>query len=157
MDVPYYRYLYPPNKELACLSEFENFCKILRSKGYSAECIYLSEIVVKGIENLGYVSDSVAEMEKSSPSLVEQNLENELVREIAEILKQRLGEKDISHCAILLRAGSLFPFVHISTLLSYLEGKVKCTLIIPYPANKDGEMLCYKGETIRSYYRGEAI
>jgi len=79
-----------------------------------------------------------------------------LISVIAEILIDMLGEKDKSHCAIILRIGSLFPFVHVSSLLTFLEPKVKCTLLIPYPG-KDGEMLNYKGESLNNYYRGQII
>lgn len=155
VDVPYYRYLYSPSEELIYLNEFEHFCHILKNKGYSAETIYMSEILIKGLKNLDFLSDSVIKKEEEEFLEIEKNLQNELVNEVVEILHQHLEGKDISHCAILLRLGSLFPFVNVSRLLAKSEGRLKCTLILPYPGKKDGEMLGYHGD--RSYYRGKVF
>lgn len=155
LDVPYYRYLYPPSKEILCIEMFETFCDILKRKKYSAETIYLSEIVVKALENLGFLSKSNIEVEEENFIEIENNLKEVLVDEVVDLLKDQLQDKDISHCVIMLRSGSIFPFIHVSELLSKMEGYIKCTVILAYPGSKEGYMLGIKGDKI--YYRGESI
>ena len=155
LDVPYYRYIYPPEKEKLCIDLFENFCDILKRKKYSAETVYISEILVEALKNLGFLSESLLKVEEQNLKEIEENLEDVLAKEVIGILKDRLNDKDISHCAIILRIGSIFPFIHVSELLSKMEGYIKCTIIIPYPGSKEGEMLNYRGD--RNYYRGEII
>lgn len=155
LDVPYYRYLYPPNKELACIKMFETFYNILNKKGYSAEIIYLSEIIIEALNNLGFLSKSHIEVEEENFEDIENNLEEVLVDEVVNLLKDKLKSKNINHCVIIIRTGSIFPFIHVSELLSKMEGYIKCTIIMAYPGFKEGEMLGYKGDKI--YYRGEVI
>lgn len=157
MDLPYYRYLYSPEEEVNCIKEFKKLCNILKSKGYSVETIYMSQILIRALQNLGFLDDSIIKVEEKSFSEIEENLKEVLVKEVAKMLIKHLKEKNSSHCAIILRIGSIFPFIHISNLLSQLEGYVKCTLIIPYPGNKDGQMLDYEGDNIKNYYRGKSF
>jgi hypothetical protein len=106
-----------------------------------------------------YNIEKLQEFEKSDRRTIFEdlsNLDRGLPSLIANRLINHLKDKDISHCVILLRAGSIFPFVHVSSLLTMLEARVRCTLIIPYPG-KDGELLNYRGKSVRSYYRGEII
>jgi hypothetical protein len=157
IDLPFYRYLYSPEEELNCIREFENFGKRLKNKGYYTETIYMSEILVQALKNLGFLEESLFKIEESSFSEIEENLEEVLTEEVVDILSIHLKNKNSSYCVIILRIGSIFPFVHVSSLLSKLEGYVKCTLIIPYPGNKEGEMLDYEGDNIRNYYRGKCF
>lgn len=157
IDLPFYRYLYSPEEELNCIKEFENFGKILKNKGYDTETIYMSEILVQSLKNLGFLEESILSMEEQSFFEIEENLESVLTDEVVKILSEILKDKDGSFCAIILRIGSIFPFIHVSSLLSKLEGYIKCTLIIPYPGNKEGEMLDYEGDNIRNYYRGKCF
>lgn len=157
IDLPFYRYLYSPEEEINCLKEFQNFGKILKNKGYNSEIIYMSEIMIQALKNLGFLEESLLKMEEQSFLEIEENLENVLTDEVVKILSEILIEKPGSYCAIILRIGSIFPFIHVSSLLSKLEGYIKCTLIIPYPGNKEGEMLDYEGDNIRNYYRGKCF
>jgi hypothetical protein len=157
IDVPYIRFRYDPSAELRCMREFSDFAERLQAKGISVEVIMLSEWLVSALKELGCLGDSFLEREKSERAEIAQDLGRELTKKFAERLIEHLREKDISHCAILLRLSSLFPFVHISSVLSMVEGQVRCTLVVPYPGSRDGELLDYRGETIRSYYRGEVI
>ncbi len=158
LDVPFIRFRYEPQDELRCISEFSALAKRLRVKEVSTELILLSERLLEALESMD-IMENLEKFERTDrKSFFEDlaNLEMGLPSLIAKKLSANLGDKDISHCAILLRVGSLFPFVHVSSLLTLLEGKVRCTLVIPYPG-KDGEMLNYKGMSVKSYYRGEII
>lgn len=156
-DVPYYIYLYQPELELECLKEFSNLITRLRRDNISAEAISLASLMIDSLETLGCLNDVFLKKENQKREKIREDLERELLNEISERLRTMLKDKNISHCAILLRAGALFPFVHISNLLSRLEGSVNCTLVLPYPGNKEGNMLNYRGRSIRTYYRGEII
>jgi hypothetical protein len=155
--VPYYRYLYKPELEIECLKEFKNLAIRLSRDGISVETISLASLMIDSLHSLGCLSDSFSKIEESRRDEIAKDLERELLKEISGRLREKLKKKDVSHCVILLRAGSLFPFVHISSLLGQLEGAVHCTLVMPYPGNKEGNMLNYDWENIRTYYRGEVI
>ena len=157
IDVPYYIYLYRPELELECIKEFNNLVVRLKRDGVSAEIISLASLIIKSLEHLGCLDESFLKEESRRREEIFEDLERELLREISGRLKKRLKGKDISHCAVLLRAGALFPFIHISSLLTQIEGVVHCTLVLPYPGNKEGNMLNYRGRSIRTYYRGEVI
>jgi hypothetical protein len=155
--VPYYVYLYKPELEIECLKEFRNLAMRLSRAGISVETVSLASLMIDSLHFLGCLNDSFSKIEENRRNEIAKDLERELLKEISERLKEKLSKKDVSHCAILLRGGSLFPFVHISSLLSQLEGAVHCTLVMPYPGNKEGNMLNYHWENIRTYYRGEVM
>ena len=157
IDVPYYIYLYKPELELECIKEFKNLVIRLKRDGISAETISLASIMIKALRDLGCLNEEFLKKENQRRKELCEDLKRELLKEISNRLKEMLKDKDVSHCAILLRAGALFPFIHISSLLTRLEGVVRCTLVLPYPGNKEGNMLNYYGTSIRSYYRGEVI
>ncbi|MEM5866748.1 MAG: DUF1788 domain-containing protein [Candidatus Aenigmatarchaeota archaeon] len=157
IDVPYYIFLYDPELELECLKNLKALASRLRREGISVELMSLSSLMVDALQNLGCLNDSFLKNEEKKREEIAKDLERELLKEISRRLKEKLKDKDISHCVILTRIGSLFPFVHISSLLTQLEGSVSCTLVIPYPGNKEGNMLNYHWENIRTYYRGEII
>jgi hypothetical protein len=157
IDVPFYVYLYEPRDELICLREFGDFVSRLNAKDLSAESISLSALMIEALKELGCLEESVLKSEDRDRSVLARDLERELPKEIAKRLRSRFGDKDESHCLILLRASALYPFVHVSSLLSSIEGAVRCTLVIPYPGNNVGEMLNVKGLGARKYYRAEII
>ena len=158
LDVPFIRFRYEPEQELQCISEFNALAKRLRAKEISVETIWLNKWMLEALGQIDNI-EKLQENEKSNRTTIFQdlsNIETGLPFLIASRLISHLSDKDISHCVILLRVGSMFPFIHVSSLLTLLEGKVRCTLVIPYPG-KDGEMLNYRGNSVRSYYRGEII
>ncbi|GFP19362.1 hypothetical protein HKBW3S03_00867 [Candidatus Hakubella thermalkaliphila] len=122
VDVPYYVFTYDPGLELICLREFKDLHARLRQKGVQAECFSLAQWMIDTLEALGCLDESFAASEKSNRKMVAEDLERELAQGIVSRLTQTLAGRDVSHCALLIRAGSLFPFVHVSTLLSLIEG-----------------------------------
>ena len=157
IDVPFYVYLYEPRDELVCLREFRDLAARLNAKGMSAEDISLSALMIESLKELGCLEESVLRSEGDSRSVLARDLGRELPKEIAKRLRSRLGDKEVSHCAVLLRASALYPFVHVSSLLSSVEGVVRCTLVVPYPGDKVGEMLNVRRIGARKYYRAEII
>jgi hypothetical protein len=157
IDVPYIRFRYDPSVELRCIREFSDLADRLRVQGVAVEVISLSEWFVNILKELGFLEEAFLRREKDQRAEIAEDLTRELTKRVANRLEEHLMKREVSYCAILLRLGSLFPFVHISNVLSSVETSVRCTLVIPYPGSRDGEMLDYHGETIRSYYRGEVI
>lgn len=157
IDVPFYIYLYKPELELECIKEFNNLVIRLKRDGISAEVISLASLMIKSLDHLGCLNENFLREENRKRDEIYEDLERELLKEMAERLKEMLKDEDVSHCAVLLRAGALFPFIHISSLLTQLEGNIHCTIVLPYPGNKESNMLNYHGRSIRTYYRGEVI
>ena len=157
LDVPYYIFPYDPSLELRCLTECQALSHRLRAKGYSAEMISLAAWLLDALARLGCLDDDFSKQEAVDQAMIQQDLERELPKLLSERLCSELGDKPLSFCAILTRLGALFPFVHVSTLLSAVEGRVRCTLIVPYPGSVDGEVLHFLNETVGSYYRAEVI
>lgn len=157
VDVPYYIYLYNPAEELRAIEEFQNLERRLRTKGFSTEIIWMPDLMISALKKFKLLDPHIVGIEKERRAYMKCDLERILPDEIALQLKAKLKDKEVNHCAILLRCGALYPFVHVSALLSSMEGFVRCTLIVGYPGDKEGQMLNEKGETVRSYYRAEII
>jgi len=157
VDVPYYIYLYSPAEELRALDEFQNLERRLKVRGFSAEIVWMPDLMVSALKKFRLLDPEVLSLEREKRVSLRGDLERILPEEIASQLKGKLKAEGVNHCAILLRCGALYPFVHISALLSSLEGFVSCTLVVGYPGDKEGQMLNEKGETIRTYYRAEII
>lgn len=157
LDVPYYIFPYDPILELRCLTECQALCHRLKAKGYSAEIISLAAWLVDALACLGCLDGDFPKHEAADRAMIQQDLERELPKLLSERLCVELADKPLAFCAVLVRLGSLFPFVHISTLLSAVEGHVGCTLVVPYPGSVDGEVLRFLNETEGSYYRAEVV
>ena len=157
VDVPYYIYLYDPAEELRAIDEFQNLERRLKARGYSAEIIWMSELMIKTLERFKFLEPNITQIEKGNRASVKNDLERILPSQIALQLIEKLKHKGVEHCAILLRIGALYPFVRVSSLLNFIEGRVNCTLVIGYPGNKEGQMLNDQGEIEMNYYRAEII
>jgi len=157
VGVPYYIFLYNPAEELRAIDEFQNLERRLKAKGFSAETIWMPDLMISALEKFRFLDSDASSLERERRENVKSDLERILPREIASQLKEMLREKKVNCCAILLRCGALYPFVHVSTLLSSLEGLVGCTVVVGYPGDREGQMLNEKGESIRSYYRAVII
>lgn len=157
IDVPYYIYLYDPAEELRALEEFENLERRLRTKGFSVEIIWMPDLMMSALKRFGFLGSDILSVESSQRARVKSDLERILPENTAFQLRDKLKGRGVDHCAIFLRCGALYPFAHVSTLLSSLEGYVNCTIVIGYPGDREGQMLNEKGENVRSYYRAEII
>lgn len=159
MEVPCYICLYNPKDELEVLENFSQMVFRLKKRGYSAESIKLSGLMIKVLEDYGFLSPHILEKEEEIREELERDLRRILSREIPKLLGERLRERGKEHCAIILRYSSVWPFVHLSSdILPYLEGIIKCTLVIPYPSTiGEGYPLDMKSEGISQVYRAEVV
>lgn len=158
MEVPCYICLYDPKDELDALDCFSQMVLRLR-KNYSAESIKLSDLMIEILEKQGFLSPQILEKEEERREELGRDLRRILSKEIPRSLRERLRGMDARHCAVLLRYGSLWPFVHLSSdILPSLEGSISCTLVIPYPSRiGEGYPLNRRSEGIVGAYRAEVI
>jgi len=162
--VPFFRVQYPPQQEHKALLEFHSFAQRLRQAGWCVESISLTEVL----------RETLVEMLNCPPKKLRERLEeletererHELQTMLSEHLPERLVERLLeklrvltqTHVIILLRTGALYPFVRPSALLSRLEGKTSCIVILAYPGTTLGALLETSPTSLHSgYYRGETI
>jgi len=158
LEVPYYICLYQPKDELDALECFNNMVLRLRNKGFSAETIYFSQLMLDSLAESGLLSPEILADEEKTRVELERSVRNRLPEQIVEGLKNKLADKDISHCAILLRVGAMYPFVHLKYILQSIDNIVHCTLVIPYPSDiGTGHILNETNEDSIEYYRAEVV
>ncbi|OFV66970.1 MAG: protein containing DUF1788 [Candidatus Syntrophoarchaeum butanivorans] len=122
----------------------------------------MKDILKEALSELGVFNDGDErwlvefEREKGKEELIE-DLKMYLPDKISGILLNRLVDKTSNFVAILIRTGALYPFVRTSSIRAKLENRIKCILIIAYPANEVGEMLYSGSFNLGGYYRGEII
>ena len=158
MEVPYYVCLYHPKDELEVLENFSHMVLRLGNKGFSAETIKLSNLMLEILSNSGLLSPEIMQKEEEMREELGRDLRRVLSKELVEMLKERLKEKDASHCAVLLRYGALWPFVHLSHIFLSIEASVQCTLVVPYPSDiGTGYPLNERSKGKIDYYRAEVV
>jgi len=158
LDIPYYICIHNPQDELDIIDQFSNLVLRFRRKGFSAEIIKLSKLMVDILEEEGFLSQESVAREEEFRSDLEDDLRRILLERIVNALKEHLGGKDVSHCAVLLRYGALRPFVHLSNILQSIEGTIHCTLLISYPSSiGEGYPLDEENNGIVHYYRAEVV
>jgi len=158
LEVPYYVCLYHPRDELEILENFSNMVLRLRNKRFSAETIKLSDLMIEILDESGMLSSEITKNEEEMREELARDLRRVLSVGVVEALKERLKEREISHCAVLLRYGALWPFVHLSHIFLSLNGCVQCTLVVPYPSDIGaGYPLNERSKGIIDYYRAETV
>jgi len=159
-DVPFFRFLYGPGDgvEHTCIKEFKKMVKRIGSEEVlSAECLYFSRLLIESLGDLDFLAEDILKNESQERSTFSTDLVNSLPQEISRRLIEHLKTKDRKHCAVLLRLGSLFPFVRISQILQKIDSAIRCVLVIPYPGSREGEMLWDRGVDGNSYYRWQTV
>jgi len=156
--VPYFICVYNPREELDALNQFSNLVLRLRYRGFSAESISLSDLMLEILDEEGYLSEDIMKEEENSRDEFENDLRRFLLEGLTKRLKQMLHGKPIAHCAVLLRYGALWPFVHLSGILQEITGSIDCTLAIAYPSSiGEGYPLDEESSDTFDYYRAERV
>lgn len=158
MEVPYYVCLYHPKDELEVLENFSQMVLRLRNKGFSAEALKLSDLMLEILSDSGLLSPEIIQGEEETREELERDIRRVLSRDLVKVVKERLRDKNVNYCAVLLRYGALWPFVHLSHIFLSIEGSVHCTLVVPYPSDIGaGYPLNERSEGIIDYYRAEVV
>jgi hypothetical protein len=163
-NVPFFRVQYPPAEEREAIRQFHQFAERLKQRGWKVECVSLTEVYQQAMARLlgcplSELTDRLKTLEKERErSELQRQLSEHLPGELANVLKERLREMPRGSAAILLRMGSLYPFVRPSSLASKLEGQVDCAIVLPYPGTNLGALLdAPPADHHGGYYRGEVI
>lgn len=158
--VPFFIYVYHPKEENRCLREFKNFAKRLQNEGFTIQTIYLGKVLSYILKDLPYLQPEGRE--------IEENQREDLRKELVAILPEKISdcllngipgqfdsmkENKPTRGVFLLRAGALFPFVHVSQILAQLENQTHSTIVIPFPGSRKEENLRFLDETEGRYYR----
>lgn len=162
--IPFFRVQYPPAEEREALHQFRLLAERLQQKGWPVLSVRLTEILWEALEEL--LGCGRAILPRELVSLETQRDRDELQRLLAEHLPQvcagavvrRLEGARKGSAALLVRTGALYPFVRPSTLLSLLEGRVPCAVVLAYPTNTIGALLdASPAGGQGGYYRGEIV
>lgn len=158
LEVPYYICLYHPKDELDVVECFNNMVLRLINKGFSAEVMSFPKLMLDSLSESGLLAPEILEEEEQTRGELERSVRNTLPEQLIDTLKKKLEDKDVSHCAVLLRVGALYPFVHLKYILQSIDNVVHCTLVIPYPSDiGTGHILNDTNEGSIEYYRAEVV
>jgi len=166
--VPFFIYVYNPQEERICIRNFENLARRFENEGFCIQLVYLGRVLIQALRETPYLTPRGLEVERESRDDLRRELSRILPQKIADILlngregivESLKGEEAKGKGAFLLRAGALFPFVHISQILAHLENKTRQTIVVPFPGSIDPshtERLRFLNETVGTYYRAVVI
>jgi len=162
--VPFFRIQYPPVQEREAVRQFRLLQDRLTHQGRRVHFIRLTEILWDALAELvgcsrNELRDQLVQLEaRMERSELQQRLATYLPKTWADILVERLGEADRRSVALLVRPGVLYPFVRPSTLLSRIEVRVRCAVVLAYPTHTIGAFLdASPAGGQGGYYRGEII
>jgi hypothetical protein len=168
--VPFFVHVYPPTEERRAVDAFEQLALVLRGKGHHVQVVYLGRVLASVLRGMPlYLGETGRKAEERSRENLQRELSRpeSIPRKVAGALLEGLpevcepiagGSQD--HCAILLRAGALYPFVHVSQILNQLEQQTRWTVVVPFPGSSapgNGEALRFLDETEGAYYRARVI
>ena len=163
-NVPFFRVQYPPVEEREALRQFRLFAERLRYQNFTVVSTSLLEDLRRAL--IALLNCPVSDLEKRLIELereknridLQARLSRYLPEEITNSLVSMLRGMPRDGVAILSRVACLYPFVRPSVILSNLEGRIPCSLVLPYPGTTLGAVLdTLPGDPRRGYYRGEAI
>ena len=162
VGVPFFIYVYNPKEEKDCIRKFVNLGQGFGNQGFKIKLVYLGKLLATILKDMPYLKPEGKELENKYRENLRKELAHTLPEKISEVLLRgipgefeglRGGEQ--SEGVFLLRAGSLFPFVHISQILTFLENQTNHTVVIPFPGSWDKQKnkLKFLNETEGAYYR----
>ena len=163
LGIPFYLYTYSPEDETVCIREFQGLERFFRNEGFHVQIIYLGQVLSHVLKQTPYLSPIGVEIEKQSRDKLEKELTRYLPEKVSKALLlgipglfEPLKGGEQSKGVFLLRAGALFPFVHVSQILAYLEGQTRWTVVVAFPGSRSPshpERLRFLNETEGMYYR----
>lgn len=148
-------FVYDPSLEQVSLKESERLCKLLIGKRFTAEVISLEDLISNAIDWLGSTLGGIEKLwqleAEDSDSFL--NLwTDQMQRSLSKRLFDILAPKSYTHCALLVRAGCLYPYLHPSDLINSLRGQLRCRLLLLYPGEKRENGLSFLGQGLHHYY-----
>lgn len=167
--VPFFLYLYEPREEVRCLSQFRAAARALEGSASEVQTIYLGRLLAEVLRGTLYLGEAGRRAEArdrrallrelSRPEGLPSRVTTALLDGIDDVCTGiRGGSQD--RCAFLLRAGALYPFVHVSQILDALENRTAWTIVVPFPGShhpESPETLRFLNETDGPYYRARIV
>ena len=148
-------FVYDPSLEEVSLKESDRLCKLLVGNGFTAEVVSLENLTADVIEwlssSLGN-GEKLWQLESEDPDSFLSLWTGQVQRSLTQKLLEVLAAKPSTHCAILVRAGSLYPFMHPSDLINSLRGQLRCRLVLLYPGEKREDGLSFLRQGLHYYY-----
>ncbi len=167
--VPFFLYVYDPTEEVQCLRRFDRVARMFQGLEFHVQVVYMGLLIARVLQRTLYLSEVGKQAEARNPSALLRELSrpNGLPSRVAlallegvEGVCEPLQDGSQNRCAILLRAGAAYPFLHISQILDALENRTDWTVVVPFPGSRHSE----KPETLRflnerdgPYYRARII
>lgn len=167
--VPFFVYVYDPVEETRCLRHMTAAARALGGGGRHLQVVYLGQILAHALQRTLYLSEAGKRAEaRDRPGLLRElsRPEGLPARMTTALLDgvdgvcERLRGGSQEQCVFLLRAGALYPFVHVSQLLDGLENRTNWTVVVPFPGSHNParpETLRFLNETDGPYYRARII
>lgn len=166
--VPFFLYLYDPAEERRCLRKCEQLASALEGPA-SVQTIYLGQLLAHALRNTLYLGEAGRRAEQRSPERLVQELSrpaglpamltSALLDGVDGLVSPlRGGTQD--QVALILRAGAMYPFAHVSQLLNGLENQTAWTVVVAFPGSRHPqrpESLRFLNETEGPYYRASVI
>lgn len=163
-NVPFFRVQYPPVEEREALRQFRLLVERLRHQQFRAACVSLVDALKQALGALlncrvDELESQLLELEREQErSELQSRLSEHLLAEMVKTLAASLKDMPRNGVVVLLRMGSLYPFLRPSSLLSSLEGHINCAVVLPYPGTTLGALLdAPPGDFRGGYYRGDVI
>jgi len=167
--VPFFVFVYDPAEEIPCLRRFEAAARAFQGAGFQVQVVYLGRLLAGILRGTLYLGEAARRAEArdrtkllrelARPQGLPARLTSALLEGVEGICEPLRGGSQ-QRCAILLRAGALYPFVHVSQILDGLENRTGWTVVVPFPAGRHPERpetLRFLNETDGPYYRARII
>ena len=164
--------VYDPREERKCNENMKQFERALQADGIDTKMVWMGQLMGRALRRRGYTPEALRELEASGRSAFldptsglarsKGGLADDLVDAL---LSGELGTAPLrggtqSQVTFLLRTGALYPFVHVSEILSRLENQTQRTVGVAFPGNRDssGEsLLRFLNEGTGRYYRATIL
>jgi len=168
----FFLFVYDPKEERKCIDNMKQFKEALEGNGTKANIVWVGQLMVRVLQRRGYTPEILRDLEAhgrerlrepvSGLTATKGGLADDLVGALisGELGTPPLGGGAQSEVALLLRTGPLYPFVHVSEILSRLENRTQRTLGVAFPGSRDptGEsILRFLDEGTGRYYRATII
>ena len=169
---PFFLYAYDPIEERRCIEHMRKLASSLKPLGFEANVVWMGRLMSQVLQARGYTATQLRLLEGEDRELLlssEEGLsrpQGGLADDLADaLLSGKHGvrameggsPKDVT---FLLRTGALYPFVHVSEILSRLENRTRHTVAAAFPGSVDpaGEgLLRFLNEGKGRYYRATIV
>lgn len=168
----FFLYVYDPTEERRCIENMKQFASTLQRDGHTVHIVWTGQLMARILAKRGYAPEVLREIEGKSrerlldPSSGLSRPKGGLADDLAEALLKGMHEAPSlsggsqDEVVFLLRTGALYPFIHISQIMSKLENETDRTLCIAFPGSldprKDGVLRLLNEGTGR-YYRATIV